>query len=401
MKRITGFALLLVFAALGIMRLDRSVQAAELPSPTFLGGHPGTYSSPEGRNLLIKRTAGGFRFDELDGPVTYTTKAPVERVWAINDNRGAPGIYEETVELGFVEAGCIIEYVGIDDDVDDRRNYFLLDGEEIKQIEQGLVFNGTLVIPRDGDLTLRADDSIGGWLNVCEEREDPTETPTPLASDTPTATASPLPTDTATPGPSPTSTNTPPPTNTATPGPSLTPTDTPVAPTGTATAIPPTPEATITPTKEPRLNSCVRINFEVSGDAAVRGLYVVQETGGRPLASWYALDGWQDSGWFKEIDITFPSVYVQVFYYSGPDAAPIELVILNHAPDSPYGWMSRGMCHALEVGWPEGVIFPDRSAVPAADAAAAGAASAASTSLVPASGGASAAASEGPALSGG
>ncbi len=79
---------------------------------------------------------------------------------------------------------------------------------------------------------------------------------------------------------------------------------------------------------------------------------MVQEVGGRVLFEWYALDGWQDSGWVDEIDITYPSVYVQVFYYSGPDVAPVEMKILNPAPGTNYGWLSRGMCHAIEVGWP-------------------------------------------------
>lgn len=78
---------------------------------------------------------------------------------------------------------------------------------------------------------------------------------------------------------------------------------------------------------------------------------MVQEVGGRVLYSWFAEEGWQDSGWVKDIDITHPSVYVQVLYYSGPGADPIEMEIINPAPDSTYGWLSRGMCHALEVKW--------------------------------------------------
>jgi hypothetical protein len=27
--------------------------------------------------------------------------------------------------------------------------------------------------------------------------------------------------------------------------------------------------------------------------------------------------------------------------------------IVNPAPGTPYGWLTRGVCHALEVGWPE------------------------------------------------
>jgi hypothetical protein len=27
--------------------------------------------------------------------------------------------------------------------------------------------------------------------------------------------------------------------------------------------------------------------------------------------------------------------------------------ILNPAPGTPYGWMARGVCHAIEVAWPD------------------------------------------------
>jgi hypothetical protein len=79
---------------------------------------------------------------------------------------------------------------------------------------------------------------------------------------------------------------------------------------------------------------------------------VAQEVGGKVLGSWYAEEGWQDSGWIQDIDISFPSVYVQVFYYSGPGADPVEMRILNPAPGTSYGWASRGVCHAIEVAWP-------------------------------------------------
>ena len=233
-----------------------------------------------------------------------------------------------------------------------------MNDEQVELVDEGMVFSGSFVVQEDGDMTFVALDSVGGWYTVCEDRVEPTATMTP----TPTETVMPTATGTATPGPSPTATNT------ATPGPS---------PTATSTAIPPTDEPpptlepTATPTKRPREFACVRINFEVSGQDAARGLYIVQETGGKLLASWYALDGWQDSGWFKDIDITHENVYVKVLYYRGPDTEPIEMVILNHAPDSPYGWMSWGVCHALEVAWPgekpEGASVPDEEPPPPSD----------------------------------
>ena len=99
--------------------------------------------------------------------------------------------------------------------------------------------------------------------------------------------------------------------------------------------------------------TATRINFEQSGDVAKEGLYVVQERGGRIVATWYALDGWEDSGWLNHLDISHESVHVRVLYYPGPDTKPTRLTILNHAPNRRLGWLTRGVEHALEVAWPE------------------------------------------------
>ncbi len=96
----------------------------------------------------------------------------------------------------------------------------------------------------------------------------------------------------------------------------------------------------------------MRVNFEVGPDSARRGTYVVQELGGRVLTTWWADNGWFDSGWITDIDITYEAVYVQVLFVKGDGSEPVEMVILNPAPDTPYGWMARGMCHAIEVAWP-------------------------------------------------
>jgi hypothetical protein len=99
------------------------------------------------------------------------------------------------------------------------------------------------------------------------------------------------------------------------------------------------------------MDSCLRINFDMGSGVARRGTFVVKEVGGRVLATWWADEGWTDSGWIRDIDITFPSVYVQVFFVKG-DGTEIEMVILNPASDTNYGWLARGQCHALEVDWP-------------------------------------------------
>ncbi|MCA9919829.1 MAG: hypothetical protein KC445_17855 [Anaerolineales bacterium] len=126
--------------------------------------------------------------------------------------------------------------------------------------------------------------------------------------------------------------------------------DAPVAvtstPTSVATAVPNTP----TPAPNPQL-ACLRINFEVSGDVAQAGTYEVQEVNGRPLASWTAQAGWQDSGWIRNLEISFDAVHVRVLYQPA-SANPVEMVIHNPAPGTQYGWVARGICHAVEVGWP-------------------------------------------------
>ena len=382
MKRFASFAVILAILILWSLSLRQTDQqtesvSADLPTLTYLGQAEGetTFTVDSGNNFIVKG-AQGFWFMFVPGPV-YTAENG-QRVWSSPDATGAPpAVHHEQESLGFVSAGCLVEYVGIDDDIDDRINQFYIGDEVVHTIEQGLVIGGSFTVPTDGELILDAIDSIGGWVNICEQQNTPTPTDTATPPDetptsTPTNTATPA-TSTATPTSTQTSTPTATGTLTSTPTGTLTPT-----PTGTNTATPtatstgtitPTPSATAetggcptfpcvtetvtpTPTKEPRENSCLRINFDIGGDVAQRGLFVVQEVGGRELASWYAEEGWQDSGWIKDIDISYPSVYVQVLFYSGPGATPVVMKMLNPAPDSEYGWLTRGACHALEVAWP-------------------------------------------------
>lgn len=366
MKQIGALLTLFLFIAVwGVSLRDTTAtvpaQDDLLPEFEFLGQGPGTFELGDADNFVVKRPP--FRFDSEPGP-TYTAGAQ-ERVWRERGLEGAPiPLYDELVTIGEVQGPCELSYSGIDDDLDGRRNTFLLDGEPIHVIEEGLVFSGSFIVPESGTLTLRAEDSIGGFITSCVQVE-PTETPTATATATGTTTPTTEPTETPTITPtsdvSPTPTATGSPTNT----PTTTPTNTP-GPTSTATATiaPPTPEVTATPTQRPRELACLRINFEQGGDVAKRGLYVVQEVGGRKLVEWYAEEGWTDSGWFRDIDITHENVYVIVVYYSGPDADPIVMDIVNPAPGTPYGWLSWGVCHAIEVAWPQG---PNAGAPPAVE----------------------------------
>ncbi|WP_420642620.1 hypothetical protein [Candidatus Leptofilum sp.] len=116
----------------------------------------------------------------------------------------------------------------------------------------------------------------------------------------------------------------------------------------TATAV---PNSTPTPPPNPQL-ACLRINFEVSGDVAQAGTYEVREVGGRSLASWSAQAGWQDSGWIRNLEISFDAVHVRVIFHPTDGSPNVTMSIYNPAPGTEYGWVARGMCHAVEVGWP-------------------------------------------------
>lgn len=379
--------LLSVFAGVWLvgLRAQRATPAAgeaalqevteRLPVIEFLGTGPGTFTIPADYTFVIK-ALGGNRYRTQSGPTFSTSVA--NRVWSFDFVPANEVIlYDGGVDFGDIQAGCLVEYAQIDDDVDSRINRFFINGEVVEVVEQGLVTYGSFIAPQSGDLTFFAEDSVGLSILICAEQVDtptptatntpentPTSTPTSTGTATATATATATPTD----GPSATPTATLPasvtPSATPTLPASVTPTATSGLPTPTNTATPeqPTPTSTggipeLTPTptatKPPRENACLRINFEVGDDAARRGLYVVQEVGGRVLAEWYALDGWLDSGWVRDIDISYPSVYVQVLFYSGPGAEPIVMDILNPAPGTEYGWLSRGECHAIEVAWPD------------------------------------------------
>ncbi len=355
MKRIAATTILFVILAIWIQSMRQEAgPMQDLPGLAYLGEGPATYNTGAFQNFIVKREP--YRFDFEPGP-TYTA-VDKERVWSISVLNAAPtALWDDWVELGDKPAGCVIEYIGIDDDDDGRINKFYLNGNVVETVKQGMIFEGSFVLPEAGNLRFYAEDSVGGWITPCIDiitpTDIPTETPTetPLPTETSTATPTDEPTETPTEGPSPTPTDGPSPTPTDPATETPTPINTSVPP--TVTQSPPTPTIDVTPTKKPRLLACVRINFDVGGQEARRGLYNVTELGGAVYASWYAEDGWKDSGWFTDIDIVFEEIYVRVLYYSGPDVEPIDMKILNPAPGTPYGWMARGMCHAIEVAWPD------------------------------------------------
>jgi stringent starvation protein B len=72
--------------------------------------------------------------------------------------------------------------------------------------------------------------------------------------------------------------------------------------------------------------------------------------GGRVLTTWWSDNNWTGSECIP-VDISYPAVHVEVVFVKG-DGTEILLDILNHAPDTSYGWLVRNQCHALEVSWP-------------------------------------------------
>lgn len=310
----------LILSGLTFQQAWRVQANGGLPVVSYLG-ESGSFNVGEGYNFIVKAKKP-FVFTSAAGP-SYRAKNG-ERVWSVLGGAGAPRAVDKgTYTIGPVEAGCVVYYASIDDDVDDRVNYFLLDGTVIHTMGQGMTVRGRFIVPQSGTLSYQVNDSIGLFLRSCEAMN----TPPPQATQTPVPTNTPMATPTLA---------------VATAEPDI----------ATATpAVTNTPEPTPTPEQKPRLPSCTRINFDISGHKAKEGLYVVQEVGGRHLVSWEAREGWQDSGWFYDLDITFSAVYVQVLYYQGPDAEPVYMKIINPAPDSEHGWLARGQCHALEVAW--------------------------------------------------
>jgi len=334
-------------AVLMLMQVWQVQASGDVPALAFLG-EGGSYSVGEGYNFIVK-TKHPYNFMSMPGP-EYTAREG-ERVWSVLGNVDAPvPEFRNTTIVGPVEKGCVIDFATIDDDEDERINYFMLDGAIIYTMGQGLATRGRFNIPWDGMLSYEANDSIGMFLSVCEKKVTltPTMTLTPTATLPPTFTPTPTLTPTMTLTPTATVTGTLMATATITP----TSTPMPITPTAEPDIATATPMPSPTATKEARLPACLRINFDVSGQEAKRGLYVAQEVGGRFLVGWEADDGWKDSGWYYDIDITFPAVYVEVLYYHGPGVEPVRMRMLNPAPDVDAGWLGRGMCHALEVGWP-------------------------------------------------
>ncbi|NJN54999.1 MAG: LysM peptidoglycan-binding domain-containing protein [Anaerolineae bacterium] len=104
--------------------------------------------------------------------------------------------------------------------------------------------------------------------------------------------------------------------------------------------------------------ACAQFSFaqgETAGRGAQAGVYALYDVTGGQIAAWSAPQGAVESGWIYDLPVAFSSVHARVLFYPrfGGGTA-VEMLILNHAPDSTAGWLTRGMCHSLELAYPGG-----------------------------------------------
>lgn len=333
-----------------------------LATVSYLGRGRATYQISAGI-FLVKRT-GPFRFDQEPGP-TYTARAN-EDVWHVIGDVPIR-LYDQVHSFGQVRAGCEVRYLQIDDNEDDRRNRFYINGQMVHEMPQGMVVTGSFAIRTSGELTLNAQDSIGAQIELfCPPvAPSPTSTPTHTPTSTPTNTSTPPGGGTVTPtvlGPDAvTQTATATTTVTSTPTP-----DSPIIPSPTATATGPAVTATITPTPTPTIPvgpAYTRFNFAMAGHEGRDGYCYMHRDTGELLLIWQMQDGWVDSaahpdadadGWI-EVYIQHPSIYVEVFCDTGNGRIRMDIHNGVRHPNSGkiVGWLTRGVHHAIEIGWPE------------------------------------------------
>lgn len=118
-----------------------------------------------------------------------------------------------------------------------------------------------------------------------------------------------------------------------------------------------TPTITITPTEPPEPKwVCLRFNFEIGADAEDGSLpghfEMVIAQDGKVISTWKPEPGSTDSGWIEIPNIPFDAIHVEVRFYPEGSAQYILMTILNPAPSTPYGWLARGVCHAIEIEYP-------------------------------------------------
>ncbi len=98
--------------------------------------------------------------------------------------------------------------------------------------------------------------------------------------------------------------------------------------------------------------ACAQFSFLQAGESALAGVYALHDVSGGQIAAWSAPRGAVTSGWIYDLPVAFASVHTRVLFYPryGGGTA-VEMTILNHAPDTTAGWLTRGLCHSLELAY--------------------------------------------------
>ncbi len=144
----------LVFVMLSLAifsQFGSGIATPALPSPEFLG-EGGRFNIPEGFFFLVKEPHAYACFSGTNLVTRY-------RVWK-TDACGFEDFSGETVSFGSVIEGCRVDYVIVDDDVDNRLNVWQVDGQSVHTVTQGMVSEGSFTVSSGGELSLVADDSI-------------------------------------------------------------------------------------------------------------------------------------------------------------------------------------------------------------------------------------------------
>lgn len=125
--------------------------------------------------------------------------------------------------------------------------------------------------------------------------------------------------------------------------------------------LPDAPYTPATTETDPEIGTdfaCTRFNLIQGLDryrGSMEGLYIMKDASNSQIASWYAYTGETDSGWITDLPIAFDSVHVSVIFipaYGG--GSPIQMVIVNPVGGMNVSWLTRGLCHAVEIQYPEG-----------------------------------------------
>jgi hypothetical protein len=151
-----------------------------LPIVQYLGEGAGRYTLPEGFSNFIVKRFHPFRFEALTGEdngagqrvyrSTRTRADSLERVWACKDNCSFASHLHELVEFGHLPAGVTLSALVIDDDQDERRNSWIMNGDISQPYliveNQMMVEYLVLDVPTEANWGFYAADSVG-LVDIC------------------------------------------------------------------------------------------------------------------------------------------------------------------------------------------------------------------------------------------